>query len=131
MSSLRRLHACQGPKDDAEEEKVIPWAEGNGLWHTVGSLASDLPAVDIITFFVQNPFTCDTAHNLAFRIGYRPEQVQPILQALADAELLKMTDMGTLRIYQLGDDPHKRQTLQQYVSWLREGFHWARLAMDV
>ena len=47
------------------EEKVIPWAEGNGLWHTINSLVSDLADVDVITLFVQNPYTCDTAESIA------------------------------------------------------------------
>jgi hypothetical protein len=35
-----------------------------------------------------------------------------------------------MRIYRLADDPHRRQTLQQYVLWLQEGYHWARMGME-
>jgi hypothetical protein len=114
----------------ADEEKVIPWAEGNGLWHTINQLVSNLPGVDVVTLFVQNPYICDSAESVAVRIGYRATQIKPVLESLAHAGLLKATDLGKVRVYELTDDPHRRQTLQQYVSWLQEGYHWARMAMD-
>ncbi len=131
MSSLHTTHYSSRPLDHADEEKTIPWAEGNGLWHKVSHLVSDLPGVDLVTFFVQNPYTCDSAESIALRIGYRVEQIEPSLQALADAGLLKGNPLGSLQIYELADDPHQRQILQQYVSWLREGYHWARMAMEL
>ncbi len=124
------MHYNQGLLDHADDEKAIPWAEGNGLWHTVSHLISDLPGVDLVTFFVQNPYTCDSVESIALCIGYREEQVEPTLRALADAGLLKSTPLGDLRLYELTDDPHHRQILQQYVSWLQEGYHWARMAID-
>jgi hypothetical protein len=112
------------------EEKVIPWAEGNGLWHTINRSVSDLAGVDVITFFVQNPYTCDTAESVAIRIGHAPATIEPALEGLAQAQLLKATELGDCRVYELTDDAHRRQTLQQYVSWLQEGFHWARMVLD-
>ncbi len=112
-------------------EKVIPWAEGNGLWHTVSQLISDLPGVDIATLFVQNPYTCDSAEGLAGRIGRQVSQVRAVLDGLAQAGLLQAIDLGDLRVYELTDDLHCRQTLQQYVIWLREGYHWTRMALDL
>jgi hypothetical protein len=130
ISELDRSHsASPGVIDRADEETVIPWAEGNGLWHTINQLASNLPGADVITFFVQNPYTCDSAESVAVRIGYRAAKIKPVLESLAHAGFLKTTDLGKLRVYELTDDPHRRQTLQQYVSWLQEGFHWARMAM--
>lgn len=119
-----------GSADLADEEKVIPWAEGNGLWSTVASLASDLVGVDLATFFVQNPYTCDTAEGLSVRIGRDADQLRPVLEDFAAARLLDRIDLGDMRVYQLTDDPHHRQTLQQYVSWLQEGYHWARMVFD-
>jgi hypothetical protein len=113
-----------------DEEKVIPWAEGNGLWSTLSRLISDLSAVDIVTFFVQNPYTCDSAESLAVRIGRRARRVEPVLEGLAAAGLLHTVDLGDVRVYELTADAHKRQTLQQYVAWLQEGYHWARMVMD-
>ncbi len=52
-----------------------------------------------------------------------------MLQALVDAGLLIETRLGDQTVYSLTPDPHYRQTLQQYVSWLREGYHWARMVM--
>jgi len=116
-----------GPiQDGVDEEKVIPWAEGNRLWRTISELAVDLTSVDLLTFFVQNPYACDTAKNLSVRIGRLPEPIEPMLQALVDADLLIETGLGDQIVYSLTPDPHSRQTLQQYVSWLREGYHWAR-----
>ena len=114
----------------ADEEKAIPWAEGNGLWKTISQLVSDLAAVDLVTFLVQNPYTCDTAEGLAVCIGRKATQVEPALNALTEAGFLNVTMMGSLRAYDLTSDPQRRQTLQQYVTWLQEGYHWARIALD-
>jgi hypothetical protein len=118
------------PVSRDKEETVIPWAEGNGLWGAISSAVSDLTGVDIVTFFVRNPYTCDSAESLAVRIGRRPAQIQPVLDSLAQAGLLHAVDLGNVRVYELTDDPHRRQTLQQYVSWLQEGYHWARMVME-
>jgi len=114
----------------ADDERIIPWAEGNGGWIALSRLVSDLTAVDLVTFFVQNPFACDTAENLAIRIGRKTSQVQPSLDVLAGAGFMQVTDMGSLRVYEMTPDPQHRQTLQQYVTWLQEGYHWTRLAID-
>jgi hypothetical protein len=120
----------QSRVDRTDEEKVIPWAEGNGLWATISQLISDLSGVDVVTFFVQNPYACDSAESLGVRIGRRPKQIQPILDGLAEVGLLNVVDLGDVRVYELTHDPHQRQTLQQYVAWLQEGYHWARMVMD-
>jgi hypothetical protein len=120
----------QNREERADEEKIIPWAEGNGLWNTISQLVSDLSAVDLVTFLVQNPHSCDTAEGLAVRIGRRVAQIEPALEALTKAGFLNVTVMGPLRVYDLVADPHRRQTLQQYVTWLQEGYHWARMALD-
>ncbi|MBN1136195.1 MAG: hypothetical protein JXM73_06400 [Anaerolineae bacterium] len=117
-------------EERADEEKIIPWAEGNGLWNRISQLISDLPAVDLVTFLVQNPYTCDTAANLAVNIGRKVAQIEPVLEALAEEGFLNVTVMDRLRVYDLTDDPRHRQTLQQYVTWLREGYHWARMALN-
>jgi hypothetical protein len=123
--------ASQRPQaPEADEEKVIPWAEGNGLWGTISGIASDLAGVDIVTFFVQNPYTCDSAESLGVRIGRRPGQIEPVLDGLAEAGLLQAMDLGDVRVYELTHHPDRRQTLQQYVAWLQEGFHWARMVLD-
>jgi hypothetical protein len=112
------------------EETVIPWAQGNGLWGKISELVSDLVGVDLVTFFVRNPYTCDSAESLAVRIGRRVALIQPALDGLAEAGLLHTVDLGDLQVYELTSDPHRRQTLQQYVAWLQEGYHWARIVMD-
>lgn len=114
----------------ADEDKVIPWAEGNGLWHTIDEVVSDLAAVDLITFFVQNPYTFDSADNLAIRIGRRADETRASLDVLAKAELVETMDLGDVCVYQMTNDSYRRQTMQQYVSWLREGYHWARMVIE-
>ena len=120
----------QNREEQADEEKTIPWAEGNGLWNTISQLVSDLAAVDLVTFLVQNPYTVDTAEGLAVNIGRRAAQIKPALEALTEAGFLDATAMGSLLVYDLTSDPRRRQTLQQYVAWLQEGYHWARMALD-
>ena len=116
--------------DRADEDKVIPWAEGNGLWSVLSHLASDLVGADLVGFFVDNPYASDTAQSLAVRVGRQPFEVEPVLDALVEAGFLELVVLGSLRVYQVTEEPHRRQTLQQYTTWLREGFHWARLALD-
>jgi hypothetical protein len=114
----------------ADEAKVIPWAEGNGLWGTLTELVSDLIAADLVTFLIQNPCTYDSVDGLALAIGRDPASIRPVLDGLADAGFLQKVELNGLSAYHLADEPHRRQTLQQYVTWLQEGYHWARLAMD-
>jgi hypothetical protein len=128
---LNRIYSYdQELADLADEEKAIPWAEGSGLWRQVSRLVDDLVGVDLVTFFVQNPYTCDSAENLAVRVGRSAHQVKPVLESLASTGLLRKTDLGDLYVYDLTDDPRQRQTLQQYVSWLQEGYHWTRMVLD-
>lgn len=125
IGSISQVHT-----DRPEDEKVIPWSEGKDLWATLNRLVSDLNGVDVITFFVQNPYAFDSAEGLSVRIGRAPERIEPVLAQLVEAGFLRTGDLGGTRIYQMTDDEHRRQTLQQYVTWLREGFHWARMVMD-
>ena len=122
--------ADQDALDQNDEDKVIPWAEGNGLWGALTRLVSNLVGVDIVTFFVQNPYACDSAEELAVRVGRRVHLIEPVLESLVEAGFLDAVDMGGLRVYQLTQDPKSRQTLQQYATWLHEGYHWARMVMD-
>jgi hypothetical protein len=129
-STDQRSFAIETAMNNADEEKVIPWAEGNGLWDTISKLISDLAGVDLVTFFVQNPYAYDSAEGLAVRIGRRLDQIKPVLDGLVEAGLLRSVDLEDSRIYALPDDADRRQTLQQYVSWLQEGYHWARMAIE-
>lgn len=122
--------AKQYALDRADEDKVIPWAEGNGLWAALNRLVSDLIGADLVGFFADNPYASDSADSLAVRIGRLPAEVQPVLESLIEAGVLEVVDLGGLHIYQLAEDPHIRQTVQQYVTWLREGYHWARMVLD-
>ena len=109
---------------------VIPWAEGNGLWHSIQEAVSNLAGADVITFFAQNPHAFDSAEGLAERVGHRRSRLEPVLASLVDRGLLNRIDLGDVQIYELTRAPRRRQTLQQYVFWLREGYHWTRLGMD-
>jgi hypothetical protein len=120
----------QARVDLADEEKVIPWAQGTDLWGTISGLISGLSELDVITFFVQNPYTCDSVESLAARIGRRPRDIAPVLDGLVREGLLNAVDLPGVRVYELTDDAKQRQTLQQYVCWLQEGYHWARMVLD-
>lgn len=109
---------------------MIPWAEGNSLWEVITQHTPDLSSVDVITFFVQNPYAIDSAQSISERIGRQPEAVVPTLESLAHAGFLDRHDLGCVVIYAMTGETHRRQTLQQYVTWLREGYHWARLVLS-
>jgi len=131
MSQLKKGgFKAQNREARTDEEKTIPWAEGDGLWNTISQLVTNLPAVDLVTFLVQNPYACDTAEGLAVRAGRKVAQIEPVLEALTEAGFLNATMMGCLRVYDLTADPQRQQILQQYVTWLQEGYHWARMALD-
>lgn len=127
---LVERHPWSTVQERADEEKVIPWAEGNGLWDVISRHARDLSSIDVITVFVQNPYTIDSAQSISERIGRQLEAVSPTLESLAQAGFLNRLDIGGLVIYEMTTDTHRRQTLQQYVTWLQEGYHWARLVMS-
>jgi hypothetical protein len=120
----------QKPFEFDGRRAIIPWAEGNGLWRRMTQLASSLSGVDILTFFAQNPHSCDSAEELAVRIGRQTTKVGPVLEQLKMAGFLEMVELDGVRIYRLADDPYHRQTLQQFVLWLQEGYHWARMGME-
>jgi hypothetical protein len=122
-------HENRADSERADEEKVIPWAEGNGLWAVIARITSDLAAVDVITFLVQNPYVMDSAQSIAERIGRHLEAVAPTLESLAQAGFVDRFDIEGVVIYELTADTHHRQTLQQYVTWLQEAYHWARLVI--
>jgi hypothetical protein len=130
MNSCDSRSVDQKPFEFGGREAIIPWAEGNGLWVRITGLASSLSGADIITFFARNPHSCDSAEELAVRIGRQVSQVRPVLEELEAAGFLQVTELGGLRVYRLADNPDHRQTLQQYVIWLQEGYHWARIGMD-
>jgi hypothetical protein len=116
--------------DFDDRQAIIPWAEGNGLWKRMSQVASSLSGVDIITFFARNPYSCDSAEELAVRTGRQAAKVRPVLEQLVVAGFLEVVELDGVRIYRLADDPSRRQTLQQYVLWLQEGYHWARMGME-
>jgi hypothetical protein len=120
----------QKPFDFDGSQAIIPWAEGNGLWTQITELVSSLSGVDVITFFALNPHACDSAEQVAVRIGRRPDKVRGILEALQSAGFMEVVELDGMRIYRLANDPRRRQTLQQYVIWLQEGYHWVRMGME-
>jgi hypothetical protein len=126
---LVERHPWSERESRADEEKVIPWAEGNGLWAAIARATSDLSAVDVVTFLVQNPHTVDTAQSIAERIGRDLEVVAPTLESLVRNGFVDRLDLDGIVIYQMTSDPHHQQTLQQYVTWLQEAYHWARLVI--
>ena len=85
MKSCEVRTVDQKPFDFDGSQAIIPWAEGNGLWTQIAELTSSLSGVDVITFFARNPHTCDSAEELAVRIGRRPDKVRGILEALQSA----------------------------------------------
>jgi hypothetical protein len=120
----------QKPFNFDGRQAIIPWAEGNGLWRRITHLASSLSGVDIITFFARNPYSCDSAEELAVRIGRQVAKVRPVLEQLEEAGFLETVELDGVGIYGLAEDPYRRQTLLQYVIWLQEGYHWARMGME-
>jgi len=75
---------------------------------------------DLIRFFHENPYTWDTAENLARYIGRASEEIQAEARQMATEGLLRQTTLRGQTIYALTDDPHWLRLISALVEATRE-----------
>ena len=71
---------------------------------------------DLIRFFHNNPYTTDTAGNIARYTGRGVEAIRNDLAELAKSDVLEENRLGDMTVYSLTQDPETRQLLDRFVA---------------
>ena len=70
---------------------------------------------DLIRFFHENPYTTDTAANIARYAGRSPDKIRDDLADLADSGVLEKSQLREMTVYSLTADPEIRKLLETFV----------------
>ena len=70
---------------------------------------------DLIRFFHDNPYTTDTAQNIARYAGRTDEAIRSDLAELADSSVLERNRLGDMTVYSLTGDSEMRRLLDEFV----------------
>jgi len=70
---------------------------------------------DLIRFFHDNPYTTDTAENIARYAGRSARAIRNDLAELAESSVLEENNLGDLTVYSLSRDPEIRELLERFV----------------
>jgi hypothetical protein len=70
---------------------------------------------DLIRFFHDNPYTTDTAENIARYAGRSVEAIRSDLADLAESGVLDENRLGDLTVYSLNRDPAIREMMDKFV----------------
>ncbi len=88
---------------------------------------------DVLRFLKENPHTADTPVGLAQCVGRKPDVVGPRLEEMVEDGLLRVREVGGLRVYSLTEDPAAADLINRFLCCceerrfrLRAIFHVAR-----
>lgn len=70
---------------------------------------------DLIRFFHDNPYTTDTAQNIARYAGRTDQAIRNDLAELAESGVLVESELGDMTVYSLTEDPEMRELLDDFV----------------
>ncbi|MFW6115642.1 MAG: hypothetical protein ACOC7Y_01125 [Chloroflexota bacterium] len=70
---------------------------------------------DLIRFFHDNPYTTDTAQNIARYAGRTDQAIRGDLAELAERGVLMESELGDMSVYSLTEDPEMRELLDEFV----------------
>jgi hypothetical protein len=70
---------------------------------------------DLMRFFHDNPYTTDTAENIARFIGRDRETVADELAEMVEGGVLRSSKIGDLIVYTLATDAHIRALMDRFV----------------
>ncbi len=70
---------------------------------------------DLIRFFHDNPYTTDTARNIARYAGRTDQAIRDDLAELAESGVLVESELGDMTVYSLTEDPELRELLDEFV----------------
>jgi hypothetical protein len=71
---------------------------------------------DLIRFFHDNPYTTDTASNIARYTGRNVETIRKDLAELAESAVLEESRLGDMTVYSLTRDLETRELLEKFVA---------------
>ena len=71
---------------------------------------------DLIRFFHENPYTTDTAQNIARYAGRSVDAIKNDLAELAGAGVLEENQLGDMTVYSLSSDPKIRELMEDFVT---------------
>ena len=71
---------------------------------------------DLIRFFYENPYTTDTADNIARYTGRSVEAIRNDLAELARSDVLDEEQLGDMTVYSLTRDASTRDLLAQFAA---------------
>lgn len=71
---------------------------------------------DLIRFFHDNPYTTDTADNIARYTGRGVEAIRKDLAELAESAVLEESKLGDMTVYSLTRDLEIREVLENFVA---------------
>ena len=71
---------------------------------------------DLIRFFHENPYTTDTADNIARYTGRSAEAIRNDLAALAKSDVLDEEQLGDMTVYSLTRDTSTRELLAKFAA---------------
>lgn len=70
---------------------------------------------DLIRFFGENPYTTDTAENIARYAGRNMETTRAALAELAAQGVLVEQRLGEMTVYSLSNNPEVRRLIQRFL----------------
>jgi hypothetical protein len=71
---------------------------------------------DLIRFFHENPYTTDTASNIARYTGRGVEVIRNDLAELAESAVLEESKLGDMTVYSLTRDSEMRELLDKFAT---------------
>jgi hypothetical protein len=87
-----------------------------GLLEFLQSTVDSFVKWDLIRFFHDNPYTTDTADNIARYTGRGVEAIRNDLAELAKSHVLDEDQLGDMTVYSLSRDDSTRELLAKFAS---------------
>lgn len=85
------------------------------LLHFLRTRVNSFVKWDLIRFFGENPYTTDTAENIARYAGRNVETTHAELAELAAQGVLVEQRLGEMTVYSLSSNPEVRQLIQRFL----------------
>lgn len=85
------------------------------LLHFLRTRVNSFVKWDLIRFFGENPYTTDTAENIARYAGRNVETTRTELAELAAQGVLMEQRLGDMTVYSLSSNPEVRRLIQRFL----------------
>jgi hypothetical protein len=71
---------------------------------------------DLLRFLHENPYTTDSAENIAQYTGRNVDAVRPELDELAESNVLERRAIDEMAVYTLAQDEDTRQMIEEFIT---------------